>query len=256
MIYRFGRLAEFKIILFAFCILSSYIGESRKVPDFDTISPIQAQSRLQKKSLIVPVAFITYGVLSLISDAPRTLDFRIRDSQPGYQVTKVDDYLIYLPLLADGLLNLQNHTSKNRMGDKAFLYLLSTGINALIVYPAKKFTSRTRPDFSDMHSFPSGHTSNAFVGAEFLWQEYKNSSTLLASSGYVIAATIGFLRIRNNKHWLSDVITGAGTGILSTKLAYHLYPKISKKIFGNQHKITILPFSAFDGKGLSVVTIL
>jgi membrane-associated phospholipid phosphatase len=40
------------------------------------------------------------------------------------------------------------------------------------------------------------------------------------------------LRLYNKKHWLSDVVGGAGVGILSTKLSYLLYPKIKQLISG------------------------
>jgi membrane-associated phospholipid phosphatase len=40
-----------------------------------------------------------------------------------------------------------------------------------------KNTSKVaRPDGSDTKSFPSGHTATAFMGAEFLYQEYKDVS--------------------------------------------------------------------------------
>jgi hypothetical protein len=32
----------------------------------------------------------------------------------------------------------------------------------------------------------------------------------------------------NNRHWLSDVVAGAGLGILSTKAAYWVFPKMEK----------------------------
>ena len=41
----------------------------------------------------------------------------------------------------------------------------------------------------------------------------------------------GFLRMYNNKHWLSDVVAGAGIGIMSTKIAYWIYPVIKRKLF-------------------------
>ena len=54
-------------------------------------------------------------------------------------------------------------------------------------------------------------------------------------AGYAVAAGTGFLRMYNNKHWLNDVIAGAGVGILSTRLSYWLYPKL-KNTFLNKGK--------------------
>ncbi len=222
--------------------------------DVDTLNNGK-KGRQYLSEFILPASCITYGMSSLFVPSIRDIDLAIQKNQPGFQVTKVDDYLIYAPLVSNLVLSLGGAQSKNRFRDKALIYLISTGLNAVIVYPTKKIASRARPDKSDLNSFPSGHTSNAFVGAEFFWQEYKDKSKLLASSGYIIAATTGFLRIRNNKHWLSDVITGAGTGIISTRLVYHFYPKFSKRLFGDAQKMVLLPYSSFDVMGVSVLVL-
>ena len=75
-------------------------------------------------------------------------------------------------------------------------------------------------------SFPSGHTSVAFAFAEFLAQEYGDKSPIYTIIGYSFATTTGVFRIYNKAHWFSDVVAGAGFGILSTKAAYLVYPYI------------------------------
>jgi membrane-associated phospholipid phosphatase len=121
----------------------------------------------------------------------------------------------------------------------------------------KRTTNVTRPDGSDTKSFPSGHTATAFMGAEFLYQEYKDVSVWYGITGYVVAASTGFFRIHNERHWLTDVATGAGIGILSTKIAYRIHPLIKKIIFKDKDKIngTILPFynGRTYGLGLSMI---
>jgi len=39
---------------------------------------------------------------------------------------------------------------------------------------------------------------------------------------FTLASGIGVFRILNNRHWISDVLTGAGLGILSVELSYLL----------------------------------
>jgi len=82
------------------------------------------------------------------------------------------------------------------------------------------------------------------MGAEFLWQEYKYVSPWIGIAGYTIAAGTGILRMYNNKHWFTDIVAGAGFGILSTKMAYWLYPTIKTTFFREKHlkNITALPY--------------
>jgi len=50
----------------------------------------------------------------------------------------------------------------------------------------------------------------------------------LSYSGYVVATGVGMLRIYNKQHYLSEVIAGAGLGILSTKLTYWVFDKVTR----------------------------
>ena len=77
--------------------------------------------------------------------------------------------------------------------------------------------------------FPSGHTANAFRGAEILHQELKDKNKLLSYSGYLVATTVGVLRIYNKDHLLTEVLAGAGLGILSSKFTYWIFDKVKYK---------------------------
>jgi len=83
----------------------------------------------------------------------------------------------------------------------------------------------------------------AFVGFGFLANVNKQlqnfnlkirEEVLETNRPITIAATTGTLRIYHNKHWLTDVVAGAGIGILSTALAYFIYPKV-KKVIPNRY---------------------
>jgi membrane-associated phospholipid phosphatase len=124
-----------------------------------------------------------------------------------------------------------------------------------IVFSVKNISHEQRPDGSNDFSFPSGHTAEAFASAEFMRQEYKDVSPWYGVAGYLTATATGLLRMYNNKHWLSDVVAGAGVGIASTKLAYLIYPAIKRKLFKDKpvHAM-ITPFYQPGGSaGVSMV---
>ena len=99
--------------------------------------------------------------------------------------------------------------------------LASYAVMAGFVNSIKYTASEMRPDGSTRNSWPSGHTATAFVGATILHKEYGlTRSPWYSIAGYSLATATGVMRVLNNRHWVSDVLSGAGIGILSTELAY------------------------------------
>lgn len=203
--------------------------------------------------LVVPAAMIAYGFVALENEHLKSINQSVNGYLKSDNHTTIDDYLIYLPLVADGGLSLSGYKSKHRYIEKIGLYATATFVNASMVYTTKLWSKEARPDGSDLRSFPSGHTSNAFVGAEFFWQEYKDQSPWLAMTGYVVASATGVMRMTNNKHWLSDVVAGAGFGILSTKLVYWAYPKCNKWLGIASESTVVIPTMTLTSVGGVVV---
>jgi membrane-associated phospholipid phosphatase len=60
----------------------------------------------------------------------------------------------------------------------------------------------------------------------------------------------------NDKHWLTDVATGAGIGILSTKIAYWVHPFFKKTIFKDKDDLNGMVMPFYNGRdyglGLSI----
>ena len=164
----------------------------------------------------------------------------------------IDDFIQYAPSVSVYALNNLGIKGKNNLKDRSIVLGTSMVFVFATVTALKKITKVERPDGSANNSFPSGHTTLAFAGAEFLYQEYKDVSVWYGVSGYVVATATGAFRIYNNKHWLTDVAAGAGIGILTTKAAYWLQPYLSKHIFGtSKSKTTAALFSPYyDGKQL------
>jgi membrane-associated phospholipid phosphatase len=94
------------------------------------------------------------------------------------------------------------------------------------------------------------------MGAEFLYQEYKDVSPWYGIAGYVVATGTGLFRMYNNRHWFSDVVAGAGFGILSTKVAYWIYPWMKEKFLKTKRKYSGMAMPFYNGKQAGVGLVL
>ena len=104
----------------------------------------------------------------------------------------------------------------------------------------------------DQYSFPSGHTSAAFASATVLYEEFKDTSPLLAYSGYLFASSTAYLRMANNAHWLSDVLFGAALGIGITKLVYHFDYLFDWNPFKVKENMNLIPLITSEGFGMAL----
>jgi hypothetical protein len=215
------------------------------------------KNRLQFKLLIIPTAMIAYGAFTMGSHTKNNINGKIQNSiwtNNPHKLNHADTYLMFAPAVSVYALNAFGIKEKNNFRDRTMIYLMSNIFVNGIIYPTKKLTHQLRPDGSNYNSFPSGHVAEAFASAEFMRMEYKDISPWYGVAGYVMAATTGYLRMYNNKHWFSDVVAGAGIGILSTKLAYWLYPKIQHSLFKDKHPNTVvMPVYKNNTFGVSMV---
>lgn len=137
--------------------------------------------------------------------------------------TGIDDYTQFFgPAMVVGLKvgGYEGRSDWGRMlASAGFSYAIMAGFVNGIKYTAKEM----RPDGSTRNSWPSGHTATSFVGATLLHKEYGlTRSPWFSVAGYGVATATGVMRVLNNRHWVSDVMSGAGIGILSTELGYAL----------------------------------
>ncbi len=141
----------------------------------------------------------------------------------------LDDYLQFGPLALTVGLKLGGVEGRSDWPRLLTSGAMSYGLMALIVNGVKYSAKEMRPDGSTANSFPSGHTATAFVGATILHKEYGLTRSPWYSVGaYAAATTTGVMRSLNNRHWISDIMVGAGIGILSTDLGYFLGDLIFK----------------------------
>lgn len=228
------------LIIALFCIVSvSFNANAQKLDTTkknlgdtlkkDLLTAPDTVKKLHSKAyaLIIPAALITYGALSFEISPIRRLDYYIHGDiarrDPNFN-TKAESYFQFAPVALVYGLNLVGVSGKNTFIDRTALLGLSAGFVGISTFAVKHATHRLRPNGADHYSFPSGHTATAFAGAEFMAQEFSGKSPIYGVIGYTFAVTTGIFRMYNRDHWFSDVVAGAGFGILSTKAAYLVYP--------------------------------
>jgi hypothetical protein len=204
------------------------------------ITQVQAQSidstRLwvvKPMDVIPPVSLALAGLITQ-GKISRHLQQDVVSRYPGFR-THLDDYLPYAPGVVSLSLAASGVKGKHKLGDQLILALLSNIIAQGVTQSMKRIIAYPRPNGEDNHSFPSGHTTTAFVNATLLHEEYGHRSALYSIGGYSTATAVGTMRILNNKHWLADVLMGAGVGIGATKALYISYPWMQRTVRRIKH---------------------
>lgn len=191
------------------------------------------KERFSLSKQVVPLSLITTGALLNIGEIKYVIQDHIPNTNNDY-----DDYLQYVPMTQIYLFDAFGFEHQNTVFDQTKYLLISQAISAGTVHLLKHITHVERPTGADF-SFPSGHTTNAFVGATVLYNEFKDTEPLLAWSGYLFATATGALRLTNNAHWLPDVLAGAGIGILSANLVYYFKPLQNFQPFKKKKDLSI-----------------
>lgn len=145
--------------------------------------------------------------------------------------TGIDNYLQFAPIAIAYGLDAAGIPSATDIRNRTAILIKGEAMMLATVTLLKFSTHQLRPDASTYNSLPSGHTAQAFAAATFLSEEYKHRLPWMPYAAYGIASGVGALRIANNRHYISDVLLGAGIGILSMKAAYwtHQYKWRKKK---------------------------
>ena len=172
-----------------------------------------------KSNMWPSIGLMASGVILNQPSIKQDLQNEIHDLL-GRTESNIDDYLAFAPTIQFIGHNLI-HTNNQKYHFSQ--YLISTASSLAITYSLKYALGQKRPSGGSL-SFPSGHTSFAFSTAAVNYQMLKESHPFWAWMSYLPAATTGVMRITRNKHWPSDVLFGAGLGILCTQLTYRFRP--------------------------------
>ncbi|MEQ6122961.1 phosphatase PAP2 family protein [Pseudotenacibaculum sp. MALMAid0570] len=230
----------------SFFIIISFLFLSKSYAQKDSID-VRKHNKNFLKVNAIPISLITVGTLISTSKFEKDFQTSVRNFVGNDFNSQLDNYTRYVPIAEIAIADVLGVRSKNHWFDQAKNWTISWFLTDQITFKLKKWIRKPRPSNFDRFSFPSGHTSFAFMNAEVLYNEFKDSSPWLAYSGYVFASGTGALRIMNNAHYLSDVLVASGIGILITKMVYWLDPIIKWNPFKKIKGVTFFP-QKYEGR--------
>lgn len=206
--------------------------------------------RFKPTSLILPASLITVGAIGASVDGMK--DYHLFSRKDSVKRIHIDDYMEWGMLGWVFVCDLMGKEKHNWV-DQLCLVAMAEGFNAGMTRSLKYIVNEKRPD-GGPYSFPSGHTANAFLGAHIAYKEFKDSNPWLAYSGYALATFVACSRVYNNRHWVADVVAGAGFGVLSVELAYLAYFPIRNAIARavnkkSSNRLVVSPSFSPDGGG-------
>jgi membrane-associated phospholipid phosphatase len=123
---------------------------------------------------------------------------------------------------------------------------VAAGVSVTYTFVLKYAVGRERPNGENNQSFPSGHTSNAFAMAAALDGHYGKKVTIPA---YALAAAVGYARLRDGVHWLSDVLAGAALGYIVGRTTVRVN---GAPIENKRAQVTVSPLLGPQMRGVQV----
>ncbi len=254
----------FLIVLLGWAGAGAYGQHWSASADADTTGRAPRLSSGQRAALriAVPSALVAVGVLAHSNQYNETLyQAKLGMQQEtqrvfrGFNSHGLDDYTRHAPLAAAYAMMATGHRGERTAVGFTLIYLLAHELDAGVVSNLKRLTAEPRPyNPNDLSSFPSSHTSQAFLTATLLHEQYGRQYPWLSVSGYAVAAATGTMRVLGNKHWATDVLAGAGIGFLSAETVWHLYPALTRLLPTRvAHKMLLVPtYQAGGGAGLAL----
>ena len=154
---------------------------------------------------------------------------------------------------AGGLI-ADDSTAKRVAGDSLMASILAGGIITPVI---KSAAGRTRPikdegdydfhPFSGNHSFPSGHTTQAFAVGSAIAEHY--DALWIKALSYGMASLVGIARVDHKAHYVSDVVAGAMIGTSVGRAVVHIN---ERERAGGRTSITLVVDGDFNGVAASI----
>ena len=238
-------------------------------------SSIESSKTVTPKDFILPVGLAAAGTTGLFQPV-KNWKYELQDAVHnlgGQNQSTWEDYVQYIPAAAAISLGWTGMEAKHGTIDRLMLsgtsWLMTASLtwallkrNVISIRPGIHYTyvatghadainPKDNPKY--FNSFPSGHSATAFMGAELIRLEYGEEYPWVAAGAYAMAAGVGLMRIYHDYHWATDIVAGAGMGILGARIGWWLLPYeqiLFHKLFHNE--VTILPTTDGQTAALSL----
>jgi len=148
-------------------------------------------------------------------------DDQVRSEWKHYQ--KMDKNSAHIgDLMGTGGIAAVSSLAQYYLDDREYVYqshLRGLVYGGIAIYTLKTAFARPRPGNSDNHqSFPSGHSSIAFMSATHLTYAYGWKAAVIA---YPVASFVAASRLSEDVHWYSDTIAGAFLGFIIGRATFY-----------------------------------
>lgn len=163
------------------------------------------------------------GVMGNAQVVPEETEYHRSASQQGVKIS-TDVLLVAMPVATLAGVIIEKDWKGLVQG--AYTAAATVGATMILKYSVKEW----RPDHSNRHSFPSGHTSTTFATAAFVQRRY---GWKFGAPAYALATYVGWGRVFAKKHHWWDVVAGAAIGAGS---AY-----IFTKPWARDHNLNVMP---------------
>ncbi|QIL76026.1 phosphatase PAP2 family protein [Hymenobacter sp. HDW8] len=178
---------------------------------------------------------------------------------------RVSDYPFYGSLAAPVALLLLDRDMNKKFGQIGALYIQTLAVTGTLFTSTVALVERSRPlayntaldlnqrsNRNSTNSFFAGHTAATATATFFAAKVFNDFHPNSAARPYVwaaaaaVPATVGYLRLRAGKHFLSDNLLGYAVGAGAGILVPHLH-----KVKRNGKGFSLVPLQGFTPNGYS-----
>jgi len=157
---------------------------------------------------------------------------------------------VYSTIFVAGMFTAGRFAHGERFRAMTYDMLDAAVVNFTYTEVLKAAVGRERPNGQDNKSFPSGHTSNAFAMASVAQGHY---GWKVGVPAYLLAGLMGVSRIHEDKHWLSDVVAGAGLGYVVGQTVVRVNGRPLARVAGVTWSVSPIVARRARGLQMSVV---